>query len=60
MSLTTWPGHMQANLVLKIPTDLLSYRLRVETSSPILKFVVCSKIFSFTRLLIFGIAVVGC
>ena len=38
--LTTWPGHMQANMVVTMPVDATSYILRVETSRPILKFVV--------------------
>ena len=60
MSMTTWPGHMQANLVVKITTDLLSYKLRVETSSPILKFVVCSRLFKVKVNLYLVVAAVGC
>jgi len=37
--LTTWPGHMQANLVVTMPVDATSYMLRVVTSQPVLKFV---------------------
>ena len=38
--LSTWPGHMQANMVVTMPVDATSYILRVETSRSILKFVV--------------------
>ena len=40
--LSTWPGHMQANMVVTMPVDATSYILRVETSRSILKFVVRS------------------
>jgi len=36
---TMWPGHLQASLVVTLPADVTSYKLRVETDHPILKFV---------------------
>merc|ERR1712106_777093 len=37
--LVTWPGNMQATLVVGLPVELISYTLNVKTNHPILKFV---------------------